>query len=92
MMVKGTFEMDLNKMVVQADKLYTFGEDGNVSVYETPLDKGEESADSLNLQLVLSVHTHSFLDRGVADGAVSLDGSQIIAIGFDGTFTRIRLM
>lgn len=120
-MIQTPFEMDLNKIFVQGDKLYAFGEDGTVSIYETPImpevvvstrgstesvltteDTIQEDEDaekvvqdkSVTLELVhiVSVQTHSFLERGVADGAVSLDGSQIIAIGFDGTFTRIRLM
>ncbi len=156
-MVEGSFEMDLNRMFIQGDKLYTFGEDGTVSVYEPPIitttttinvfgveegtgmdedgeieGEGEGEAvgasasaveeqresmimamiepnvivdddavaslfpepefETIRMEMIISVHTHSFLERGVADGVVSLDGSQIIAIGFDGTFTRIRLM
>jgi hypothetical protein len=90
-MVEGTFEMDVNKLILQGDKLYAFSESGSVTIYEAPIYV-EESQEKLKLNVVLSVQTHSFLERGVAEGAISLDGSQIIAVGFDGTFSRIRLM
>jgi hypothetical protein len=76
-------------MFVQGDKLYSFGEDGCFLIHEVPELPGRRDQ-TMKLRTLNTIQTHTYTEGGIRDGIVSLDGSQVIVLGWDGTFSRIR--
>ncbi|ODN04374.1 hypothetical protein Ocin01_02310, partial [Orchesella cincta] len=88
--VECRFKQDVSFMTMQGNRLYTFGEDGCIQVHEAPIIPKKKNQLPMKLQTIAVAQTHCFSDRGIKEGIVSFDGSQIIALGQDGTFARVR--
>jgi len=78
-------------MFVHGDRLYTFGEDGYLMVHDVPELPPRKDV-NMFVRTLLKVRTHNLIDGGIKDGIVSMDGSQVITIGKDGTFSRVKIM
>ncbi|CAL8123105.1 unnamed protein product [Orchesella dallaii] len=88
--VECRFKHDVSFMTAQGNRLYTFGEDGYIQVHEAPIIPKKKNQLPMVLNTIAVAQTHCFSERGIKEGIVSLDGSQVIAIGQDGTFARVR--
>lgn len=82
---------DVTHMVLHGSKLYTFGEDGSIYVHDAPLFPRKKQ-NPMVLTTLARAHTHCYSERGIKEGIVSMDGSQVVALGHDGTFCRVRFL
>lgn len=90
--VEHRLKFDVNFMLFQGTKLYTFGEDGAVQMHEAPVIPKKKIQLPMVLNSLVRVQTHCYSDGGIKEGVVSLDGSQVLCIGNDGTFARVRFL
>lgn len=79
-------------MTFHGSKLYTFSEDGLIQVHEAPIVPKKKIQLPMVLNTLNRTQTHCYSYQGIKEGIVSLDGSQVVAIGHDGTFSRVRFL
>ena len=79
------FQLDVNRIILVGDRLYTFGEDGYAMIHMTPAPK----AHTLLTEEVLQTHFPTY--GGIVDGFLSMDGTRMIAIGKDRSIVQIHL-
>jgi hypothetical protein len=79
------FQLDVNRLVLVGDKLYSFGEDGYAMVHSQPAPK----AHVLLTEEVLQTHFSTY--GGIVDGFLSMDGTRLVAMGKDRSIVHVQI-